>query len=431
MFNRSLLEPVLTWQGYPLKRASEELTKISSLKGISFLQWQEAKRWEVFKFHLGNNPFYKSSILKGKSVQDWGDIPVMGKTDYQGTIKDKISDPFKSVKNYVANTSGSSGHPFFYAKDKYAHALTWCLIKERYASVGISLNDLQGRFYGIPLEKSGYVAESIKDSLMNRIRFPVFDLSDNKLKEIQLKIKKRGVRYLYGYTSAIVLFARYLIRNEIILAENCPLLKACIITSEVCTPEDSVLLHKGLGVRIINEYGSSELGIMAFEQMNGEFIGSDELIFFETISNASGGQELLCTSLFNKAFPIIRYRIGDLVDMEKKDGRTYFNRIEGRTNDLVRLPSGKISAGLTFYYISRSILESSGVLKEFIIRQTSLNQFEFDIVSDRKLTSQEESLILEKTFLYLEPNLEIKFNYCNSINRPASGKIKHFYSQLQ
>ncbi len=266
---------------------------------------------------------------------------------------------------------------------------------------------------------------------MNRIRFPVFDLSDNKLKEIQLKIKKRGVRYLYGYTSAIVLFARYLIRNEIILAENCPLLKACIITSEVCTPEDSVLLHKGLGVRIINEYGSSELGIMAFEQMNGEFIGSDELIFFETISNASGGQELLCTSLFNKAFPIIRYRIGDLVDMEKKDGRTYFNRIEGRTNDLVRLPSGKISAGLTFYYISRSILESSGVLKEFIIRQTSLNQFEFDIVSDRKLTSQEESLILEKTFLYLEPNLEIKFNYCNSINRPASGKIKHFYSQLQ
>ncbi len=431
MFNRSFLEQILKWQGYPLNKASEELAYVSRLQGSSFAGWQEEKKWEIFKFHLNNNPFYKSSILKNKEVQHWTDVPVMSKADYQGNIQDKLSGPFKRRKIYLANTSGSSGHPFFYAKDKYAHALTWCLIKERYASVGISLNDLQGRFYGIPLEKKGYAQESIKDFLMNRIRFPVFDLSDSKLKDIQHKIERKGVGYLYGYTSAVVLFARYLIRNEIILGERCPVLKACIVTSEVCTPEDIDLLQRGLGVKIINEYGSSELGIMAFGKDNGELIGSDELIFFETITNSNGDQELLCTSLFNKAFPIIRYRIGDLVDMKKKDGRTFFNRIEGRTNDLVRLPSGKVSAGLTFYYVSRSILESSGVLKEFIIRQTALNQFEFDIVSDRKLSIQEETLIREKTFLYLEPNLEIRFNYCNAITRPASGKIKHFYSQLQ
>ena len=35
-----------------------------------------------------------------------------------------------------------------------------------------------------------------------------------------------------------------------------------------------------------------------------------------------------------------------------------------RTNDYKILPSGKISTGLTFYYISKSILDSEGFLKE-------------------------------------------------------------------
>lgn len=426
-----LFESILKIHGYPFRQAETDFAELVSFAPEEFMVWQKNKKWEIARFHYANNPFYRNMV--GTTFPDrWEDLPTMTKPTYQQEITGMLSSPFKNKKNiYVANTSGSSGHPFYFAKDKYAHALAWALIKDRYAKRGIGLNSLQGRFYGIPLEKKGYWLESMKDMIMNRVRFPVFDLSEPQLTKIYNTILKRKVQYLYGYTSAVVLFARYLVSQGIVLSSVCPSLIGCIVTSEIRTNEDLQIMQKAFGVAITNEYGSSELGVMAFENDRGELVGSDELIYFETIPNPEGLHELFCTSLFNKAFPIIRYKIGDLVDIDQRMGRTVFRNIVGRTNDMIRLPSGKVAAGLTFYYISRSILEASGVLREFIIRQTGGCQFEFDIVADRKLTADEEQLIRSKTELYLEPDLVIKFNYPDRINRPASGKIKHFYSELR
>ena len=94
------------------------------------------------------------------------------------------------------------------------------------------------------------------------------------------------------------------------------------------------------------------------------------------------------------------------------------------------LPSGKKSPRLTFYYISRSILESSGVLKEFVIRQVTLDTFIFDIISDRNLTDNEIRQIQRKMDIYLEPGLTLKINRLNTIKRPKAGKLKHFYSEI-
>jgi phenylacetate-CoA ligase len=145
---------------------------------------------------------------------------------------------------------------------------------------------------------------------------------------------------------------------------------------------------------------------------------------------------ILLTDLYNKAFPFIRYKIGDVgaIKAEMIGSQDIRNKkllkLDGRENDTIVLPSGKKSPGLTFYYVSRSILEGSGVFREFIIRQTALNEFVFDIVSDRPLNSEEEKEIQEKMNLYLEPGLNLKINRVPMIKRPNSGKIKHFYSEL-
>lgn len=422
-------ETILDLQGYPLREAEKELSHIIALSPADFAIWQENKRWEIVNYHLKHNSFYKSLAQNNKSLT-WDDLPIMTKAHYQRPLGELISKPYRDGRRlYVSNTSGSSGHPFYFAKDKYGHAMTWAFVKYRYGQIGLKLSDKQGRFYGIPLERKGLWIENIKDMVMNRIRFPVFDLSDERLEIIKRKIIKSKVKYLYGYTSALVHFARFLQRTGCHLNENCSDLSKCIVTSEVCTPEDRLIMSSAFGVDVVVEYGASELGIMAFESGTG-MIGSDELIYFETNETPDGDHELLCTSLFNKAFPIIRYKIGDIVELEARNGRTLFKKLLGRTNDLIRLPSGKTAAGLTFYYVSRSILETSGVLKEFIIRQTAIDTFEFEIVSDRLLSPDEERLISDKASLYLEEGLKIRFLYVQTISRPGSGKIKHFYSAI-
>jgi len=433
-----MFEAFLKLSGFDINAASERLRQIQSLSPEKFLKWQNNQKWVIAKHHYDNNPFYRKKV--GKYFPDvWEDLPIMGKSDYQDDLEKLLSKGYTRKNTYIANTSGSSGHPFYFAKDKEAHAMDWALIKDRYNWHGLSLNSKQARFYGIPLEKWSYRKEKLKDFLMNRVRFPVFDLSNEILQEYLRKFEKKSFDYIYGYTSSLVLFARFLLHNEIILKDICPTLKCCIATSEVLTIEDRSILNKAFGIGVVNEYGASEFGLIAFESSEGEWLLSEETLFHEIINTdasmtKSTGGNLVITDFDNKAMPFIRYNIGDVAvisDHYASDNkhRKLVNLL-GRVNDTIILPSGKVSPGLSFYYISRSILESSGVLKEFIIRQTSLDTFVFDVVSERDLRTNEINEIKEKMEKYLEQGLTLQINRLQQIKRPLSGKIKHFYSEL-
>jgi phenylacetate-CoA ligase len=265
---------------------------------------------------------------------------------------------------------------------------------------------------------------------MNRRRFPVFDLSDENLEHYLEFFKQDTFKYIYGYTSALVLFARYVMENNIVLKEICPSLICCIFTSETASKEDRVLLERAFGVKVYCEYGSSETGIIAFENELGELVVDTKLLYLEEYKYPDGTKTTLVTSLFNKAFPFIRYDIGDIVTIKTTGDKTIITSLEGRTNDIIILPSGKKSAGLTFYYISRSILENSGCLKEFIIRQTKIDTFVFDIVSSRELLESEITIIENEMERYLESNLIVGINYVTSIPRLKNGKLKHFISEI-
>jgi phenylacetate-CoA ligase len=216
-----------------------------------------------------------------------------------------------------------------------------------------------------------------------------------------------------------------------------PALKRCIVTSEVCREEDKMVIEKAFGVPVIREYGASELDVIAIEDIRGRWSVNEANLFVEILDEANRvlpmgeSGRMVITSLHNRAMPFIRYDLGDIGVLEEDEQGIYIKTLSGRVNDTVILPSGKKSPGLTFYYVSRSILESSGVLKEFIIRQTAQDQFVFDVVSDRPLTSEEVLDMQHKMDVYLEPGLTLKINRVEKILRPASGKIKHFYSELK
>jgi phenylacetate-CoA ligase len=429
---------VMKSKGYPLLKAEVELARIQRMSSAEFMEWQQQQAWAIARFHYDHNNIYKAKV--GNTFpQRWEDLPVITKKDLQQPLKQVLTNGIDLKDCYVSNTSGSSGTPFFFAKDKFAHAMTWALIANRYKQWNIDGSSKQARFYGIPKELKGYWKEKIKDITMNRVRFSVFDLSNVMLDKYVSMFERTHFTYLYGYTNALVLFARYLISRDIVLKDICKGLRLCISTSELCTPEDHVLLEKGFGIKHIREYGVSETCLMGFDTPDGKWTLTEETLYNEITDDAhtplSPGMEgnILTTSLFNRAYPMIRYEVGDMGVFNESNQTIYrsIRSLTGRTNDTIQLPGGKIAAGLTFYYISRSILESTGVLREFIIRQTALDHFVFDVVADRELTESETQQVKEKMTLYLCPGLALTVNKVDAIDRPASGKLKHFYSQLQ
>lgn len=421
-----------------MKEAQLEFEKNLQISESEYPNFIEQKRKEIVQFHIENNPFYKK-LVGNIEVSNWNNLPVLTKKNLQVPLQDRLSKGFE--KNiYINKTSGSSGDPFIFAKDKFSHALTWYSNIYRFGWFGIDFNkSLQARFYGIPLDKFGYYKERFKDFLAKRYRFPIFDLSDVVLEGILKKFQQKKFDYINGYTSSVVLFAKFLQSRNIILKDICPTLKVCMVTSEMLFEDDKILLEKYLGIPIVNEYGASELDLLAFQNPKGEWQVNAETLFIEILDdnnlpvpNGTSGK-VVVTSLYNKAHPFIRYEIGDLGILDEKSTwkKPILKQLIGRTNDIALLPSGKKSPGLTFYYVTKSIIEDDGNVKEFVIKQTKLDRFEIDYVSEKALSIAQIDEIQKAIDLYLEPNLKFTYTRKDFLTRSNRGKLKQFTSLLK
>lgn len=424
--------------GFSIEKAKSDFEKILNIPEDKYLEYIEKKRFEIAQFHLNHNSFYKSIVNKN-SITHWEELPVLTKKDLQKPLEERLSNGYAKKEVFVNKTSGSSGDPFIFAKDKYAHAMTWASIIYRFGWYGIDFNSsYQARFYGIPLDFFGYQKERLKDFLSKRYRFPIFDLSDSILASILKKFKQKKFDYINGYTSSIVLFAKFLQKKNVLLHHVCPTLKCCIVTSEMLFEEDKLLMEKQFGVPVINEYGASELDLIAFENPNGEWQVNSETLYVEILDHNNTvlpyGKEgrIVITSLYNKAHPFIRYDIGDIGILDEKSTpkKPILKKLIGRTNDVALLPSGKKSPGLTFYYVTKSIIEDDGNVKEFIIKQIKIDTFEIEYVSDKELDSHQIQEIEKAVAKYLEPGLNFSYQRKASLQRTKRGKLKQFESLL-
>ncbi len=259
------------------------------------------------------------------------------------------------------------------------------------------------------------------------------------LEKVLLKFQKKRFDYINGYTSSIVLFAKFLQQKNIVLKTVCPTLKCCVVTSEMLFDDDKIIMETYFGVPVINEYGASELDIIAFQNPNNDWQVNSETLYVEILDDNNAvlpyGKEgrIVITSLYNKAHPFIRYDIGDIGILDEKSTlkKPLLKKLIGRTNDVAVLPSGKKSPGLTFYYVTKSIIEDDGNVKEFIIIQSKIDTFDIEYVSQTALTESQIATIEKAITTYLESGLTFTFTRKSTLQRSKSGKLKQFVSLIK
>lgn len=432
-----LFDLSLKLNGFPLEKAKEEYAKILAIPEEEYADYVEQKKREIVNYHFENNSFYRN-LLGGKLPEKWEDLPVLTKKDLQRPLEERLSNGYTTKSVFVNKTSGSSGDPFIFARDKYAHTLTWASIIHRFGVHGIDFNtSLQARFYGMSKDFKGYYLTRLKDFLSNRYRFSILDFSDEGLEKILDEFKKRNFNYINGYTTCIMQVAKFLHRKELTLKQVCPTLMVCVTTSEMLLPEDKEYLIKHLGIPVINEYGASELGVIAINNVENEWVLNQEDLFIEILDDdhnpVRDGEEgnIIVTCLFNKANPFIRYKVGDLGTIKKiSSHKQILQSLKGRTSDFAILPSGKKAAGMTFYVITKDIMEEEGNIKEFKILQTEINKFIIEYSCEQELTSEKKDYISSKLDNYLEKGLKYEFIRKDSLQRSLSGKLKQFESLI-
>lgn len=433
-----IFDLTLKINGFPIKKTQKIYDAILNVKDEDYADFTEKRKREIAEYHLINNPFYRD-LVGLDTFTNWNDLPILNKKNLQQPIQDRLSSGY-TIKNVFLNkTSGSSGDPFVFAKDKWAHALTWNSIIHKFGQYGVDNNtSYQARFYGIPLDKVGYYKERLKDLLSKRYRFPIFNLNDTFLETVLAKFKTKKFDHINGYTSSVVLFAKFLQKKNIILTDICPTLKVCLVTSEMLFDDDKKLMETQFGIPVVNEYGASELDLIAFQNPKGDWALNTETLFIEILDENNqpvpNGVEgkIVITSLYNKAHPFIRYEIGDvgIIDEKSTAKHAILKKLIGRTNDVAELPSGKKAPGLTFYYVTKSVIKDDGNVQEFIIKQHKLDTFEIEYVAKNELTETEKEEIIKAGDKYLEPNLQYIFSKKDILERTARGKLKQFQNLI-
>jgi phenylacetate-CoA ligase len=433
-----LFDLSLKLNGFPMDKAKAELRRVLEVGDADFEAFNARRKEELVKFHLEHNPFYRNLVPGG--FQSWESLPIMKKSDLQRPLADRLSGGYSLKNVYINKTSGSSGDPMVFAKDKFCHAMIWANIMRRVAWYGIDYNtSWQARFYGMPLDWLPLTKLRFKDWLSHRYRFNIFDFSESAMDKMIEKFRSFKFDYINGYAGSIVLLAKHLRQKNLVLRDICPTLKVCISTSEMLFDDDRKLLEKWLGVPVVNEYGAAELDLLAMEHPSGDWLVNAETTFVEIVDDDGNvlpyGREgrIIVTSLYNKAHPMIRYEVGDrgILDEKSTPQRAILKKLTGRTNDVAILPSGKISPGMTFYSITKALFEDEGNVREFAIKQTKTDTFDIEYTSLSPLTTAEIDKIKQVLWQFLEPGIHFNFIRKDAIERGKSGKLKQFISLIK
>lgn len=423
---------ILKLKGFPVSKAQKQLCSLQ--ENSNLLEWQDKRKWEIFNHHFDSNTFYRQYI--GNKPDSWEQLPIITKGDLNQI---HYRRPLLNIleQRFIRQTSGSTGRPLTYSIDYYSHAITWLVIANRYSSLGLSLNDKQARFYGMHRNFRSRLTEQTKDLLANRYHMPIMDLSDTSLKQWVKTLAKKQFSYLYGYSYPLITFAKYLDRNGIMLKDCCPHLKACIVTSEMCSPAEEQLMQTVFGIPCANEYGASEVGIIGFGQTNNWLISDEQLLVEivndkgELVANGETGR-IICTSLFNTATPLIRYEVGDMGKLEIRNNRRYLTKLIGRKEEMIYLPSGRKAPGDTvfLYIIQDFIRRYPSAINEYRVTQHTLSKFEYQLTTKKPINKAQEQLLIQLTETYLEKGLSVSINEVTKIERTRMGKYRRFISML-
>jgi phenylacetate-CoA ligase len=171
---------------------------------------------------------------------------------------------------------------------------------------------------------------------VNQARIP-FLLTEDELARMAGEISEWSPQFLDLDPVHGAWFALYCERRGI----KFPSVKFILCSYEFVSVVHRRILQRVFGIPVFDFYGSTETGHLFMENGHGEMKAGCGKVFYEIIEpDERGVGDLVVTTLTNDIMPLVRYRIGDLVQRcEQPYATNYF--VHGRSRDTLRRRDGE------------------------------------------------------------------------------------------
>jgi phenylacetate-CoA ligase len=372
---------------------------------------------------------YKSHDISVKDIITLSDIktvPTVSKDNLIQSLKFMSTNSSNGIFSSVKTTGGSTGQPVKLYKNSLALARERCATARAYEWAGVGIGDSQLRFWGIPHSKKSQKISQLTDLVANRKRVSAFDLTEESLSRYYEQCKTFKPKYIYGYVSVIEQFAKFIIDNDM---NPIPSIKSVITTAEILNSNARATIESAFDTKVFNEYGCGEVGSIAHECEAGNMHIMADNLYLEVDGTKENSGEIIVTDFFNKATPLIRYRLGDfatLSDTQCSCGRSLpiIKSIHGRAYDILEMPSGKKMHPESVIYVFEQIQKDTNAFKQFQVIQHSPYDVEAKIITNNNWSETISKRLIEELRLYIDQSAQFRITLVDNLPREKSGKMR-------
>ncbi len=312
---------------------------------------QEERLRYFVRYAYNHSLFYRQRFMEAgvepddiKKLSDVTKLPFTSKRDLRDTYPTGM---FCLPKNWVVRyhvSSGTTGKPTVVGYTQ-SDVDTWSESLARgLTSIGLGRGDIIQVSYGYGLFTGGlglhYGSERIGATVL-----PTGTGNTERQIELMQDLGSTAI----ACTPSYFLYINEVAQKMGVSIRDDTKLKAGIFGAEPWSDETRRRIEDSTGIKAYDIYGTSEMSGPLFTEchlQNGIHIWADmfliEVIDPKTMEQVDDGErgELVVTSLDKWAFPLIRYRIGDITILNNEPcecGRTHprIMRILGRTDDMI------------------------------------------------------------------------------------------------
>jgi phenylacetate-CoA ligase len=402
------------WSGEQIARFQHERAK-------SLLRHAHAKV-PYYKKELGDLGVCSEELC---GVEDLARLPVLTKEKVRERQGEFLSSDCAHRDVVHLHTSGTTGAGLQFVADREAHQEQWAVWWRYRMSHGIKPGTWCAYFGGrtvVPVAQEKPPFWRINRAA-RQILYSMYHISPGTLRFYIDNLQERKLNWIHGYPSVLSVLARYVLDAGVKVRFTW-----ATVGAESLMPWQKALIEEAFGCRCCQHYGSAE-GVANFSECEAGNLHADEdFCAVELLPAQVPGQFFVAgTSLVNYAMPFIRYHTGDVCSAPLGScacGRwgLVVSQIDGRQEDYILLRDGRMLGRLDHIFKDAvNVLEAQIVQKkagEAVVR----------IVPRHNWSQRDAGTLREEFRKRAGPLLDVTIEYCEKLERTASGKLRFVVS---
>ena len=403
--------------------------EFASLDRLQELQDHRLKK--LMEHAYSTVPYYKEM----GPVPKLSDAPILTKEILRSRLEDLVSQPSDKQALTLNTSGGSTGTPVKVYQDvdyrARGQAAQWFVEGWWGIRPGEKTAAIWGNDRDLPPQS---LRERIAASVVQQRGCNAFKIDEATLARFAHMLSKWKPGFVIGYSSALHVFARYLLTNPSVKVRP----KAVKSTAEVLLPVERTVIEQAFQAPLYDFYGSREVNNVAAECECHDGLHINWVNRVVELVDQDGNAvppgtpgRILVTDLSNFGMPMIRYENEDVAAWQAgtcKCGRAFprLQKIFGRKSDFLLARDGRIIHGEFFTHLFYGVEQ----VEQFRVTQESIDKTRLELVLKKGLRDFDASQIISAMKKSLGEGTEVMVEYPERIERSASGKFRFTVSKL-